>query len=444
MTHLSRRSFVGGGLALATTSAVPLPAAASRERVRSAHSFAEAVGICTHPNWRSRIWGSTDWESAFLETGVMHTRGKIGRGPAGRAAVGDLQKLFARGVRICATVADQDDGLDRAATKANIDFLADHVGTRNLSGIESANEYNKPSSRPGHWAAELRDFQRWLYDTVRSNPKLAGVPVVGPSIWGRLSADYAALGNLEPKLDRGNLHYYTGGRRPTRAGQPRSSDEGGGGGDYALADAIREARTLAPGKPLWITEYGYPIAGPGLPPRRGFITEDAAAKYLIRGLLDAFGEGVEKIFIYTLLDDVHRDPPRYHGLMDGALGRRRTFQAVANLMALFQDRGRQSAPAGLDYALDGMAGTIKRQLFQKSDGTFLLTLYQDVDSYNRRTGSDLAVAPVTVGLSLPRPAARVEVFTPTMERSAVQSASNVRSLAIPVGDHVSVVKITPA
>ena len=87
---------------------------------------------------------------------------------------------------------------------------------------------------------------------------------------------------------------------------------------------------------------------------------------------------------------------------------------------------------------------IKRQLFQKSDRAFLLTLYQDVDSYDRVNFRDRVVAPLTVRLNLAQPASKIEVFTPTLGAAIKQSVTNARTLAIPVGDHVTVVKITPA
>ena len=62
----------------------------------------------------------------------------------------------------------------------------------------------------------------------------------------------------------------------------------------------------------------------------------------------------------------------------------------------------------------GGSGGIKRQLFQKRDGTFLLTLYQDVDSYDRSRRRNIAVAPRPIELKLPSAAARIEVFTPTL------------------------------
>jgi hypothetical protein len=70
-------------------------------------------------------------------------------------------------------------------------------------------------------------------------------------------------------------------------------------------------------------------------------------------------------------------------------------------------------------------------------------MYQDVDSYNRTTLRDTVVAPVTVRLNLAQPAAKIEVFTPTLSQAVKQSVSNAKTLAIPVGDHVTVVKITP-
>lgn len=442
MTNVSRRSFVAGGIALVGACGVPLPALASVERAIPARRFVDAVGICTHPSWRRGLWESADWGSAFLDTGVRHTRGKIGRGRPGQAAVADLQKLFAKGVKICVTVASEKGDFDLVETKANIEFLTNYVGAQNISGIESANEYNKPKGRPADWAAQLRNFQKWLHDTVRADPRLDGVPLVGPSIWGRLTNDYIELGDLGATIDKGCLHYYTGGRRPSKAGMPSGSNEGGGDGEYTLANAIREARVLAPTKPLWITEYGYPVAGPDLPLRAGFITEESAAKYLIRGLLDAYGEGVEKIYIYSLLDDVQRDPPRYHGLIDGVFRRRPAFSAVKNLMSLMLDKETAFTPGRLEYALNNGTGA-KRKLFQKSDGSYLLTMYQDVDSYDRRRKQDIAVAPVPVGLTLKKPAAKIEVFTPTMDLGVKQSAIDARAITVPVGDHVTVVKITP-
>ncbi len=81
-------------------------------------------------------------------------------------------------------------------------------------------------------------------------------------------------------------------------------------------------------------------------------------------------------------------------------------------------------------------------LFQKSNGTYLLAMYQDVDSYDRRQARDIAVAPVPVTLSLDRPAARMEVYTPTLDTSARLRTTNSNRLTVAVPDHVAIAAIT--
>lgn len=407
----------------------------------SAKRFVDSIGIDTHPNRLRSVWGTSDWEAAFLETGVRNVRGLIGSGRPGAGAMEHVRRLFDAGVKLCATVAPERADLDLGTVGANLAFLAKNVGAGNLCGIESANEYNKPSTRPDNWATRLRQFQAWLDENVKANPNLRQVPVVGPSIWGRLTSDIITLGSLEPYLDVACLHYYTGGRRPTEAGRPSSADEGGGSSEYTLAEAVRQAKTQAPDKPLYVTEFGYPVAGPGLPLSSGFITETAAAKYLVRGLFDLFAAGAEKTFIYSLIDDVERNPPRYHGLLSGSLDRRRTFYAVKNLLAVMQDSGPGPGLQPLEVAIRAPA-QVKTMLFQKGNGTFLLAMYQDVDSYDRRGARDIGVAPVPVTLSLDRPAARMEVYTPTLDTFAKQRTTNSNRLTIAVPDHVAIAAIT--
>jgi hypothetical protein len=70
-------------------------------------------------------------------------------------------------------------------------------------------------------------------------------------------------------------------------------------------------------------------------------------------------------------------------------------------------------------------------------------MYQDVDSYDRLTVRDIAVPPVNVRLNFKKPQAEIELFTPTFGAAAVQRLARSTSVNVPVGDHVSVVRITP-
>jgi hypothetical protein len=407
-----------------------------------AYRFYRSVGICTHPNWRDTLWGRTNWESAFLGTGVRNLRGKIGSGPTGKAALADLQSIFAAGAKICVTIAENDGTeFDLRATKASLDFLADAVGPENICGIESANEYNSPKRRPADWARKLRGFQAWLHETVRSNAAFDSVPLIAPSIWGRLTSDYRALGNLLPNVDRGCIHFYTGGRRPSQVGVSSYRAEAGSVTDSSLQVALADARTLAPGRPLWMTEFGYSMTGPGAD-TRGDVPERVAAKYLLRGLFDIFAQGVEKTFIYSLLDDVDERPPRYHGLMDGALVPRQSYHSLRNLMSLFRDESlpRGAVPPG--YRLSGGTPRLKQHVFQKNDGDLLIIMYQDVDSYDRSTRRELKVEPEHVRLALNERAEKIELFDPGASEGPFRTIPEANSVAIPVSDAVVAVKVS--
>jgi hypothetical protein len=443
MTRLSRRSFLGGSVALAGASACPISISADNKQMLEARRFVEAVGICTHPNWRDTVWATADWESALLRTGVKYTRGKIGSGPAARAALSDLRPLFARGVKICVTVPETRAGhFDLPATKAALDFLANEVGAQNLCGIESANEFNNPSRRTANWAGDLRRFQHWLHDQVRATRAFDDVPLIAPSIWRRLPQDYHALGNLEPHVDRGCLHYYTGGRRPTVTAIPSRGVEGGRGIERSLRQSIADARSVAPNKPIWATEYGYAQRGPGADANAN-ISEVAAAKYLIRGLFDMVGEGLEKVFIYALIDNAQQSSRRYHGLLDQALNPRLSFHALARLMRLFADDADRSHVLPVEVVISGGAPSLKHWHFSKKNGESLLVMYQDIESYDLRSGRDVVVPSLPIRLVFAKPVRNVEVFTPASKVAAHEVRRSVESLIIPVTDDVTVVQVSP-
>ena len=72
---------------------------------------------------------------------------------------------------------------------------------------------NEPDLEPvTDWVGKQRAYQRELYSRVKSDPALAHLTVLGPSLVHRESR--AALGDLSAYLDPGNLHPYPGGGLP--------------------------------------------------------------------------------------------------------------------------------------------------------------------------------------------------------------------------------------
>ena len=432
MTEFSRRTFLYGTGALLGATSLPARRLDLPDRTLSAKQFVDSIGIATHPCWRNTIWGSSQWAPRLIQSGVKSTRADIVHGAPGRAALGDLRKVCAQRIKICALLPGRS--LDRREALADLQFLADEVGAENLCGIEGANEYNNPKHRPVDWASRLREFQAWLYEAVRSNSHLAEVPVIAPAMWNTVPQDCIALGNLEPNVDRGAIHYYTGGQRPTRTAVST-------GGDTSMAAALSTARLNAPHRPLFATEFGYNVAGAEKDLSPWVITERAAAKYLLRGLLELFANGVEKTFIYALVD-IGR-PGHDYGLLDSGLNPRMSFNALRNLMNLFDSvGGAEFAMREFDFRLSAVDPRLEHLLFQKSRDTFLLTLSLDADSYDRKLLRDIDQAPARVVLTLAQPASKISVFNPLVGEHPVQSAYDASSAAISITDELAVVEIT--
>jgi hypothetical protein len=374
-----------------------------------------------HGNWFDTIWGTADWMTPLLELGVKHTRSALGTNP--RIAT-VMQPFFRTGGKHCVILHDTGRNLDKGASQQRLDFLVSTVGAKNIDAIEGPNELN---GKMENWAEKLRDYAQWMHRAVKAMPALRHVQIIAPSMIGYKQEVFGALGNLAPFVDRSNVHYYP-------VGRPMAAD---------FPAALAAARILTPEAP-WATEVGYLQAGPSSPLSKWVLTPRAAAKYMTRGWFDLFAAGFERSYVYALLDNVlpsHRN--KLFGLMTQPdLRKRPMFHALRNLMRLFDDSG-TPPPGNLGYSLRGTSAATKQYLFRRSEGVWLLVLYQDVDSYDRTAFRDIEPPPATITLTLPAAASRVEVFEPTFEATAKQTLARARVIRVPVADHVVVVRITP-
>lgn len=401
------------------------------EQAIAADGFVQRVVMNTHLNWRTSVWGQNPaWRDMFKDLGVRNVRTSVNKN---QAMITDLKYIGARAICTCADP-------DRAKSQASLDVVAANKDL--FFAIEGPNESNHHLD-PATWDTEVRDFMKWLYDTVQASVELRDMPVVGPSIWGRETAAYNKLGNISDRIDAGNLHYYTGGRRPTEAGFPASYDEGGDPDKtYSFDDAIREAKIISPNRPLWITETGWQVAGDGSPQSSGTITPLAQAKYVLRMLAESFNRDVEMTAIYTLIDDV-RTPPHYHGMLRQDLTKRGPlFNGLRNTLRLFADPG----PA-FEFGKLGMTveaeGCSRLPLMQKRNGKYLLTLWQDVESYDRNAFKDISVPAKDATIRFAKPMAKVQGFKPLGGTAAILDQANVSTVTAPVTDELFVLEMTP-
>ena len=422
------------------------PPASGGWRVRAvpADAFVDSIGINAHLGWKDTIWDTAfaTYKPLLGELGVRYVRTT-----ANHTSRPKLLALYQDyGIRANFLVDLRTNGvLDGTKVKPNLDFIRDQIGVDKVIAVEGANEYNSDREVNTIWADQLRGYQKTLHEAVRSDPAFRDEKVIGPSIWRRIYDDFVAVGNLGNYSDIANLHYYTGGRKPTLWAE--------GGSEYPLDTALWAAKILVPDTPaVWVTETGYnniadTVDSPFAVPER------SAAKYTLRLLLEIFRRGNQagKIFIYSLLDDPNK-PEHEFGLLRTDFSRKAAYFAVKNAIRLLADPGPAFTSGTLVYSLDGDLTSINHIVMQKRNGRFYLLIWQDGESFDRKAASEATVPPrrLTLDVGTHR-FSGMNVYLPTAVGLADPNAgvTPVRTVASPtwvtidVPDHVMMIEMIP-
>lgn len=306
------------------------------------------------------------------------------------------------GVRLLGAVGLNDystGGIDVDALPAFLDAVRSRYGTERLIGILGENEWDLSTDNLGNrkptavWTAEWWAAQQAIYDSVKADPVLRQLPVVAGPLAHDNQLKY--LGNISAVADIGTDHPY-----PGHNGLPYQVD--GGRNIQDVVDEVQQA--MDNDRPIWFTETGYerPASGGGDPNRIYYISPAARAKYYPRLLANHFrNPGIEKTFIYELLSFRPDNP---WGLINYDFSKDDAFYSIRNLIQLCGEARWDIAtlkwveppaykPIPLAYDLLGDLDDIERLLLQKSDGTYLLLLWQEVRSFDNETLRDIAVAP---------------------------------------------------
>ena len=181
---------------------------------------------------------------------------------------------------------------------------------------------------------------------MRADSSFNAIPLIAPSIWKRFFADYQALGDVSQWVDKGCIHYYLGGQRPTTSGTD------------TMQAALQNVDIIAPNKTIWMTNRLQAPSG-AWP-----ISTRAHAKYVLRDYFDAWEYGLEKVFMYQLIDDQQN----LFGLCDAAANPKPAYNALKNLVSLVKDTspGRSS----IGYAVNNAPSSLKSFSFSRATARF--------------------------------------------------------------------------
>ncbi len=402
--------------------------ASAAENAIAADRAADLVGVNTHVGYRGQIYDFA-WASIIrprlLELGARHIRDTPGDpGDLGiKQRYAELAKAGIRTLLINYQTIDKD-----YVTSTNA-----LGGTRVIEAVEPPNERD---NRGDGWEANLRSFMTWMYPAYRGDPATQAITVLGPSFADTrnsplsLASTFPGASNY---LDYGNLHDYSG-------LFPESPQAGGWG--VSLPAAFETYGRISATKPLWVTENGYKMSGSG--PGHPAVTQRAAAKYLPRQFLVHLRMGVERFYIYELIDD-HED----FGLLNIDGSYRLQFTSVKNFISMFDDPGPAFNTGSMSYSLSGDMSGVEHLLLQKRNGAFYLVLWQGVASVSGTTDGALhdiepSARKLTLNLSTRIRQAHTYLPSFSMQQTASYSNSNgIGSISLSVPDHILVVELIP-
>jgi hypothetical protein len=382
---LSLSRIPSAAAALAATALIASPATASAETARSADTFRDSVGVNTHVSYYGGPYGQWTRVLDNLQSlGVTHVRDAAFGDPSWGGWLtrynNDIQAAAARGIKFDLIMGKPNN------SGGTIDQLTAAVAgplRPAVDMLEGPNEYD--ISGVSSWSSPLISYQEQLYNAVRAQPALKGVPVIGPTIvkWG----NYPLVGNLTHALDRGNIHPYAGGQTPTTA--------------HTVSELTRETQ-VAGSQPTIATEAGFHNAL-NATTGQASVPESVGAAYTMRTVLEHFADGVPRTYLYELLDETSEPalakPEQHFGLLRNDFSPKPAFTALKNLLAVIGT----GTPAGLTdvpLKLSGDTTGIQHVLLQRGDGSVVLAMWQTASLWDITAKKAVSVPTkyVTVGV----------------------------------------------
>jgi hypothetical protein len=408
-----------------TPSTLPT-ATLSSEKAQSAYAFVNSIGVNTHLNYFDRTYGNFQFiERELASIGIHHVRDGVHllNTDYNKAVYSRWSQLGDIGIYFDAVLDPRSalgpltpDKLDQ------VDDLANHT----IESFEGPNELD--ISNIPNWTSVVRDYQRSIYQSVKSMTSANSVAVVGPSL--AFASKGLSVGDISDRIDYGNLHPYPAAKMPSTV----------------FPDQPLLANEVSKNKKIFITESGYHNA---LNDHRDqpAVSEVCAAKYIPRLFLEDFLRGIPRTYLYEFLDEASdpglTDVQLHWGLIRSDGLEKPAFTAVKNLINELNDSAEPARLQQLTYSLDVQNAQIHHLLLQRSDGEFFLILWQEVPSYDYEKQRDIAVSPRPVTLTLNHNAQNVSIYEPAAQSKPLQVYANTTKISLEVPDHPLVIQIAP-
>jgi hypothetical protein len=242
-------------------------------------------------------------------------------------------------------------------------------------GVEIFEGANEPNLITRPWAnpAVSAEHQRALFAVLKGHAALRNVVLASPSY---IQNNVPIAENLSDAVDWINIHPYPGMEHPET------------NGPGALTGFITGAQRVFGKKPVLVSETGYHTAvqtsGAFLP-----VSEPIKTRYLPRLLLWNFKNGVQRSYIYELMDSFNNgptDPDSNFGLATFEGTRKASFLCVKQFLSLFDRRLANAKDTGqFRFDVSGNSQDLQTAAFRRSDGSHLVFAWLGVSGWDSTT-----------------------------------------------------------
>jgi serralysin len=388
----------------------------------SVSDFLNSIGVNTHLDFSSAYSNTALVEAETTFLGVKNVRDAMAS-PFDASLFG--QFAAATGVKFDVYLTS-GQSYDKQISQivANLGFV------RFAEGINESDTWAQSYKGLSGFAATAA-VQQALYTAVKAS---GTVPVIAPS-YGILSS-FSVAPNASTTSNYGNTHEYFGTGNPPTSG---------------ISSFIANANIVSGSAPVVATEAGYYTgaslaSGPAQFAASG-VDEAVQAKYDLTVLFDDWKMGVSVTYLYELMDnqsDPNNTDFRWHyGLFNPDGTPKLAATAIHNLTYILADGG--SSPRSgdvLGYQITGMPSTGNSLLMEKSNGTFDLTLWNDIRLWSATSPTEVNSPLPPIVLDFGQIVRSVMEYDPLVGTGPVAAWSNVHLIGLYLPDHPVIFEVT--
>ncbi|GJM64149.1 LamG-like jellyroll fold domain-containing protein [Persicobacter diffluens] len=405
---------------------------------RTGFDFVESIGICTHFSFRGQPYVDRFDTVAHVlgNSGIRYIRDRaISDNQQGKDHVEYLYNTY--GIKTVAVFPWRSPykSFDEVDNKLN--SLVDYSDM--IIAIEGANEADhsaKDYNVPEGWTDDLQENHTYLYNAVKNHEatEINSKPVLAPSPTFPNRVPW--MGPMNDKSDHYNIHSYHGTRYPEYADSHFFN--------YFIKTAEANPDDPNTADNMWSTESGFHNEIGYQHSNPNGVHEESEGYYLPRMLAHYFNNGIQRTFIYELMDHKSPDPRDAQddfGIVRFDMSYTPAYIAVRNLIKIIEEDEQHTNITPLDIEIEGADDDTYTTLLQKSDGTYYLMIWNAGDNYDFDTRSFVTSSERAVKVKFASAQPRINLYNPRVSSGAIASTENVTEYDLMLKDYIQILEI---